>query len=73
MDAVSRRLLKELRDFGREANNHPEILKLAPEADDDLLTWSAQLGGLEGTPYEGKEQRIIPSSPETPTLDFINR
>ncbi|KAG0169340.1 hypothetical protein DFQ28_003714 [Apophysomyces sp. BC1034] len=53
MDAVSRRLLKELRDFGRDAKNHPEIVELAPQSDEDLLTWTAKLGGLEGTPYEG--------------------
>jgi peroxin-4 len=56
MDTVSRRLLKELADFKKEATSHPEILSLYPIDDEDLLTWEAQLAGLSGTPYEGKIQ-----------------
>ena len=53
MDTVSRRLIKELRDFDKEAASHPEILELAPESDHDLRQWKARLAGLPGTPYEG--------------------
>ncbi|KAI8330227.1 ubiquitin-conjugating enzyme/RWD-like protein [Chlamydoabsidia padenii] len=53
MDSVSRRLMKELADFEREADNHPEILTLYPADDEDLLTWKAQIAGLVNTPYEG--------------------
>lgn len=54
MDAVSKRLLKELREIDREAKLHPEIVSLAPLSDDDLLSWKAILAGLPDTPYEGK-------------------
>lgn len=53
MDTVSRRLLKELRGFDKDADAHPEILELAPESDHDLTVWKARLAGLSGTPYEG--------------------
>lgn len=56
MDAVSRRLLKELREIDKEAKAHPEIIELAPESDDDLLQWRAVLAGLPDTPYEGKKE-----------------
>lgn len=54
MDAVSKRLIKELREIDREAGAHPEIISLSPENDDDLLQWRAVLAGLTDTPYEGK-------------------
>lgn len=60
MDAVSRRLLKELREIDREAKSHPEIVELAPESDDDLLQWKAILAGLADTPYEGLYRHILP-------------
>lgn len=53
MDAVSRRLIKELREIDKEAKAHPEIIELAPESDEDLLQWKAILAGLPDTPYEG--------------------
>jgi peroxin-4 len=59
MDAVSRRLLKELREIDREAAAHPEIIELAPESDDDLLKWKALLSGLDETPYEGETIHIL--------------
>ncbi|CAO3601351.1 unnamed protein product [Absidia cylindrospora] len=52
MDPVSRRLMKELVNFEKEAASHPEILSLYPVDDDDLLTWKAQIAGLAGTPYQ---------------------
>ena len=55
MDAVSRRLLKELREIDKETKAHPEIIELAPESDDDLLQWKAILAGLAATPYEGNK------------------
>lgn len=59
MDAVSRRLLKELREIDKEAKAHPEIIELAPESDDDLLRWRAVLAGLPDTPYEGLYHLIM--------------
>ncbi|CAG8710706.1 4603_t:CDS:2 [Ambispora leptoticha] len=38
-DAVTRRLLKELRDFQKEPN--PDLVELAPTQDDDILVWRA--------------------------------
>jgi peroxin-4 len=54
MDPVSRRLLKELNDYQREALNHPEILELSPADDEDLTHWRATLAGLNQTPFQGK-------------------
>jgi peroxin-4 len=59
MDPVSKRLMKELVDFEKEANSHPEILSLYPADDDDLLTWNAQIAGLPNTPYEGKVKAYL--------------
>ncbi|KAI9489493.1 ubiquitin-conjugating enzyme/RWD-like protein [Zychaea mexicana] len=78
MDTVSRRLLKELRDFDKEAASHPEILELAPESDHDLRQWKARLAGLPGTPYEGgvfdlsiQIPRNYPIHP--PTMQFTTK
>ncbi|KAI8146414.1 ubiquitin-conjugating enzyme/RWD-like protein [Fennellomyces sp. T-0311] len=78
MDTVSRRLLKELRDYDREAAAHPEILELAPESDHDLRQWKARLAGLPGTPYEGgvfdltiQIPRNYPIHP--PTMQFTTK
>lgn len=54
MNAVSKRLLKELREIDKEAASHPQIIELAPISDDDLLHWKAIIAGLPDTPYEGK-------------------
>lgn len=54
MDAVSKRLIKELREIDKDSAQHKEIIKLAPDNDEDLLQWSAILAGLPETPYEGK-------------------
>lgn len=56
MNAVSKRLLKELREIDKEAASHPQIIELAPISDDDLLHWKAIIAGLPDTPYEGKIQ-----------------
>jgi peroxin-4 len=58
MDPVSRRLLKELNDYQREASNHPEILELSPADDEDLTHWRATLAGLNHTPFQGKDFRL---------------
>ncbi|KAI7851474.1 ubiquitin-conjugating enzyme/RWD-like protein [Circinella umbellata] len=78
MDTVSRRLIKELRDFDKEAASHPEILELAPESDHDLRQWKACLAGLPGTPYEGgvfdlsiQIPRNYPIHP--PTMQFTTK
>lgn len=68
MDAVSRRLLKELREFDKEAHAHPEIIELAPESDEDLLRWKAVLAGLQDTPYQGI---LLEKSFKTMPLTFI--
>lgn len=62
MDAVSKRLIKELREIDREAKSHPEIVSLAPENDDDLLQWRAILAGLPDTPYEGILKTLLLST-----------
>lgn len=59
MDAVSRRLLKELREIDKETKAHPEIIELSPESDDDLLQWKAILAGLADTPYEGNNIKYV--------------
>lgn len=51
MDAVSRRLLKELRDYQKDPN--PQVAELSPTADDDLLAWHAVILGQKDTIYEG--------------------
>ncbi|KAL9550098.1 hypothetical protein MBANPS3_004885 [Mucor bainieri] len=76
MDAVSRRLLKELREIDREAKSHPEIVELAPESDDDLLQWKAILAGLADTPYEGGRFELSIQVPSNypihpPTIKFV--
>ncbi|KAI7869540.1 ubiquitin-conjugating enzyme/RWD-like protein [Spinellus fusiger] len=53
MDAVTRRLMKELRAYEKDTEAHPEIIELSPETDDDLMTWKAKLAGMAETPYEG--------------------
>lgn len=54
MDAVSKRLIKELREIDKDSAQHKEIIRLSPDNDEDLLQWSAILAGLPETPYEGK-------------------
>ena len=51
MDAVSRRLLKELKDY--QNTGAEGILALAPASDHDMLTWKATIEGQAGSPYEG--------------------
>ena len=50
-EAVSRRLLKELRDYQKEPN--PDLAELSPISDDNILIWNAVLCGEPDTPYEG--------------------
>ncbi|KAI7904668.1 ubiquitin-conjugating enzyme/RWD-like protein [Cokeromyces recurvatus] len=76
MDAVSRRLLKELKEIEKEVNSHPEIIELAPETDENLLQWKAILAGLPDTPYEGGRFELsilIPSNYpiQPPSIKFI--
>ncbi|CAG8587055.1 12487_t:CDS:2, partial [Acaulospora morrowiae] len=49
--AVSRRLLKELKDYQKEPN--PDLAELSPIQDDNILIWKAELRGEADTPYEG--------------------
>ncbi|CEG64398.1 Putative Peroxin-4 [Rhizopus microsporus] len=65
MNAVSKRLLKELREIDKEAASHPQIIELSPISDDDLLHWKAIIAGLPDTPYEGGQFELsikIPSN-----------
>ncbi|KAI9323874.1 ubiquitin-conjugating enzyme/RWD-like protein [Dichotomocladium elegans] len=78
MDTVSRRLIKELRDFDRERGSYPEIIELTPESDHDLTRWKAQLKGLPGTPYEGGVFDLVIQVPPNypihpPTMKFTTK
>ncbi|KAI8078914.1 ubiquitin-conjugating enzyme/RWD-like protein [Halteromyces radiatus] len=75
MDAISKRLMKELIDYEKEAANHPEILSLQPIDDEDLTTWVAQIAGLPDTPYEGGVFDLLIKIPQNypmhpPTITF---
>jgi peroxin-4 len=70
MDPVSRRLLKELNDFQREARNHPEIIELCPADDENLTQWRATLAGLNNTPFQGEERAAI--SPRHPYVYILS-
>ncbi|KAJ3019733.1 hypothetical protein HKX48_001838 [Thoreauomyces humboldtii] len=77
MAAVSRRLLKELRDYQRDPNTQV-VEKLAPASDDDLLTWKAVLVGPEGSAYEGGRfdlDIVLPASypMQPPIMKFVGR
>ncbi|TPX68410.1 hypothetical protein SpCBS45565_g03107 [Spizellomyces sp. 'palustris'] len=76
MDAVTRRLIKELRDYQRDPN--PQVVELSPTSDDNLLAWRAVIVGQEGTIYEGGRfdlDIVVPSSypMQPPTIKFIGR
>ncbi|RUP43125.1 ubiquitin-conjugating enzyme/RWD-like protein [Jimgerdemannia flammicorona] len=76
MDAVSRRLMKELHDFQRDPTGHPDILELRPVDDDDLLNWKAVMRGALDTAYEGgvfELQIIVPTAYpiQPPTVKFV--
>ncbi|TPX30983.1 hypothetical protein SeMB42_g07832 [Synchytrium endobioticum] len=51
MDAVSRRLMKELKDY--QTTGADGIVALAPASDHDLLIWKATIQGQADSPYEG--------------------
>ncbi|TPX35800.1 hypothetical protein SmJEL517_g01990 [Synchytrium microbalum] len=51
MDAVTRRLMKELKDFQKSGGEG--ILALAPVNDHDMLMWRATISGQEGSSYDG--------------------
>ncbi|CAG8513375.1 13284_t:CDS:2, partial [Acaulospora colombiana] len=67
--AVSRRLLKELRDYQKEPN--PDLAELSPIQEDNILIWKAELRGEVDTPYE--DRRNMPGYFEDgvePCMDF---
>ncbi|KAL1921649.1 uncharacterized protein VTP21DRAFT_10291 [Calcarisporiella thermophila] len=77
MDAVSRRLLKELRDFQADPQN-PDLLELSPINDDDLLVWKAVLRGQRDSLYEGGIFELRIEVPRTypihpPSVRFITK
>ncbi|KAJ3281461.1 hypothetical protein HK104_011456 [Borealophlyctis nickersoniae] len=76
MDPVSRRLLKELRDFQRDPS--PQISHLAPVSDDDLFTWRAVIVGPSESPYEGGKFELDIELPKTypihpPSIKFVTK
>ncbi|CAB4410418.1 unnamed protein product [Rhizophagus irregularis] len=56
-EAVARRLLKELKDYQKEPN--PDLAKLSPISDDNILVWNAVLRGESDTPYEGGHWTLL--------------
>ncbi|RKP09616.1 ubiquitin-conjugating enzyme/RWD-like protein [Thamnocephalis sphaerospora] len=81
MDAVSRRLLKELQDLQRDRASSAatsELEELAPMDDADLLSWKATMRGPEGSPYEGGRFHLtiqVPSNYplQPPKIEFVTR
>ncbi|KAJ3152315.1 hypothetical protein HDU89_001535 [Geranomyces variabilis] len=79
MDAVSRRLLKELRDYRREPTAAAlTVASLGPVSDSDLMLWQAAILGPQGSSYEGGrfdlDIAIPPSYPmQPPTIRFVGR
>lgn len=57
MDAVQKRLLKELRDSQREPN--AQIEELQPVDDDNLFRWRAVILGQDDSPYAGEDLHIL--------------
>jgi peroxin-4 len=50
-DTLTRRLMKELKEFQNEPI--PELEDLSPENEDDILVWKVIINGESDTPYEG--------------------
>ncbi|ORX56765.1 ubiquitin-conjugating enzyme [Hesseltinella vesiculosa] len=76
MDSVSRRLLKELKEYSKVDPSHPEITYIGPADDDNLMEWTAHLKGLSGTPYEGGTFELFIKVPshypmQPPTISFV--
>ncbi|KAI9272361.1 ubiquitin-conjugating enzyme/RWD-like protein [Helicostylum pulchrum] len=76
MDAVSKRLIKELREIDKDSAQHKEIIRLSPDNDEDLLQWSAILAGLPETPYEGGQFELAIQVPNNypihpPSIKFV--
>ncbi|KAI9595713.1 ubiquitin-conjugating enzyme/RWD-like protein [Syncephalis fuscata] len=76
--AVTRRLLKELHELSRDRDTSPELARLEPVTDDNLLVWQAILCGPQGSPYEGGQFKLRIQIPERyplqpPHIEFITR
>ncbi|CAH1766582.1 5987_t:CDS:2 [Entrophospora sp. SA101] len=76
MNAVTRRLLKELKDYQKE--DHPDLINLSPTQDDNLLIWQAVLRGENETPYQGGSWTLrieIPKSYpiQPPNVKFMTK
>ncbi|KAJ3189918.1 hypothetical protein HDU85_000204 [Gaertneriomyces sp. JEL0708] len=76
MDHVSRRLLKELRDYQQDPP--AQVVELHPTSDDDLFSWRAEIVGAEGTSYEGGrfalDIQVPPTYPmQPPIIKFIGK
>jgi peroxin-4 len=56
---TTQRLIRELKDYSKSPNE--ALLHLGPVDDEDLLRWEAVLKGVNGTPYEGELQSILPT------------
>ncbi|KAG9299570.1 hypothetical protein G9A89_020741 [Geosiphon pyriformis] len=75
-EAVTRRLLKEFREYQKEPN--PDLIELAPVKDDDILVWQAILCGEKDTPYEGGFWKLSIDVPKTypihpPKIQFLTK
>ncbi|KAI8055975.1 ubiquitin-conjugating enzyme/RWD-like protein [Syncephalis plumigaleata] len=76
--AVTRRLLKELQDFRRDRATSPELARLEPVTDDNLLAWTAIICGPQGSPYEGGQFELRIQVPDRyplqpPHIEFVTR
>lgn len=49
---TTQRLLRELKDYSKSPNE--ALLHLGPIDEEDLLRWEAVLKGVNGSPYEGR-------------------
>ncbi|KAI8822439.1 ubiquitin-conjugating enzyme/RWD-like protein [Fimicolochytrium jonesii] len=77
MDPMSRRLLRELKEY-RTGQTDSQVADLAPTSDDDLQRWKAVILGQEGTPYEGGKFDLEITVPRTypmqpPTIRFLGK
>jgi peroxin-4 len=70
----SRRLLKELEQNSKDPN--PNLLRLEPTRDDDLLHWEAVMKGVPESAYEYGLWKLKISVPEAypnqpPKVEFV--
>ncbi|CAG8713458.1 25012_t:CDS:2 [Dentiscutata erythropus] len=76
VNAVSRRLLKELKDYQKERNQ--DLIELSPIQEDNILVWKAVLRGEADTPYEGGQWTLRIEIPKNypiqpPKIKFLTK